>query len=148
MSGTRVIPPGPYENSHTLEDVNSRLLVVRLFFDHTKKPTLKDNPISPQSILGKYFANIKYQNVACMIVDRAMDQLVVSNDLGHPYSLIFTNHGYTNLMKYLVLRAIKERFYHPVGPASVSSLLPYREYLSISEQHASKLTLHSGEEYT
>ncbi|CAG7734044.1 unnamed protein product [Allacma fusca] len=89
--------------------------------------------ISPQLILGKHFADIENQNVACNIVDKAMDQLITDGELGHPYSLIFSHHVYQPTMQYLVLRGIKERFYRPVGPAAVGCLLPYSDYLQMGQ---------------
>ena len=131
-AGKIYMPQGPHENNGTLEDIFQRVTTVKNTYDHSKRPTRKDNPISPQSILGKYFDDIDHQNEGSRIVDRALEQLLVSGQLGHPFTLLFYQHKFFEPMQYLVLRAVKERFFRPAGPASVAALLPYKEYLEIA----------------
>lgn len=123
------MPQGLHENNATLQESTRGLLVVHNTYDHAKRPTRKDNSISPQSILGKYFNDIEHQNEGSRIVDRALEQLHISGELGHPFHLLFYQHKFFELMQYLVLRAVKGRFYRPAGPVAVAALLPYKEYL-------------------
>ncbi|CAG7826786.1 unnamed protein product [Allacma fusca] len=129
VAGKIYMPQGPHENTEKLEDIFHRITTVQKTYDHARKPTKTDNPISPQSILGKYFDDIDHQNDASRIVDRALEQLLVSGQLGHPFSLLFYHHKFIEPMQYLVLRAVKERFFRPAGPAAVATLLPYKEYM-------------------